>query len=151
MNKLLTILLLSFVTTKASAQLNTFESGQTIRADEMNENFSKLEEDIASLIAKQNPPPVPCAASSVEGRWITALVWDNDREFISFIFDSGNRVVYYSVTEAFGEVEVIGPITSNVHRHVITITQVEITAVVDASLTAINRIFKRGRDVVITI
>ena len=39
MNKLLTIFFLSLVSAKASAQLNTFESGQTIKADEMNENF----------------------------------------------------------------------------------------------------------------
>lgn len=73
MNKLLTILFLSLVAAKASAQLNTFESGQTIRADEMNENFEYLER---SILEKNE-----CGYSDIAGTWMYLKVTEDRREW----------------------------------------------------------------------
>ena len=49
MNRACAFFLLLLLCGKVNAQLNTFESGQTIRADEMNENFETLSDDIDDL------------------------------------------------------------------------------------------------------
>ena len=73
MNKLLTIFFLYLVTAKASAQLNTFESGQTIRADEMNENFEYLER---SILEKNE-----CGYSDIAGTWMYIKVDDDQNDY----------------------------------------------------------------------
>jgi hypothetical protein len=75
MNKLLTIFFLSLVTAEASAQLNTFESGQTIRADEMNENFEYLDDKLKNL-EKSN-----CSISGVTGTWMYIKVDDDQNDY----------------------------------------------------------------------
>jgi len=82
MNKLLTIFFLSLVTAKASAQLNTFESGQTIRADEMNENFEYLDDRVTSI----GGSPVGCSNELLSGTWAAQSFYDFERETVVIDF-----------------------------------------------------------------
>jgi len=94
MNKLLTIFFLSLVSAKASAQLNTFESGQTIRADEMNENFEYLVGEI------RNQGPSNCSGGQLVGRWGYVGEYDGEREEIIFeFFGDGTGTVDISGAE----------------------------------------------------
>lgn len=82
MNKLLTIFFLSLVSAKASAQLNTFESGQTIKADEMNENFKYLDDRVISL----GGSAVGCSNELLSGTWADQTFYDSGRETIMYEF-----------------------------------------------------------------
>ena len=89
MNKLLTIFFLSLVTAKASAQLNTFESGQTIRADEMNENFEYLDDRVTSIGGSS----VGCSNELLSGTWAAQSFYDFERETVVIDFyDDGTAV-----------------------------------------------------------
>lgn len=89
MNKLLTILFLSLVTAKASAQLNTFEPGQTIRADEMNENFEYLDDRVTSIGGSS----VGCSNELLSGTWAAQSFYDFERETVVIDFyDDGTAV-----------------------------------------------------------
>jgi len=89
MNKLLTIFFLSLVTAEASAQLNTFESGQTIRADEMNENFEYLDDRVTSI----GGSPVGCSNELLSGTWADQTFYDSGRETVIYEFlDDGTGV-----------------------------------------------------------
>ena len=86
MNKLLTIFFLYLVTAKASAQLNTFESGQTIRADEMNENFEYLQDEIDQLSSANS-----CNEELVYGTYSMASVYQGEREVVTLTFSQGGN------------------------------------------------------------
>jgi hypothetical protein len=101
MNKLLTIFFLFLVTAKASAQLNTFESGQTIRADEMNENFEYLER---SILEKNE-----CGYSDIAGTWMYIKVDDDQNGYEEGTIDLlSDGSLTYEVRSVDGTFQFIG-------------------------------------------
>ena len=75
MNKAFTLLVLIFKSAAVTAQLNTFESGQTIRADKMNENFDFLQQELENRTQQ-----ISCLVTDIVGSWIYVTDSDNDYE-----------------------------------------------------------------------
>ena len=124
MNRACAFFLLLLFCGRVSAQLNTFESGQTIRADEMNENFEYLLTELERLKSKnaaltqtvtdlveQNTlqeaeindlKSIECSIDTLlEGAWLTNLKSDGTypRELYTIVFRSDGTFKYYGAND----------------------------------------------------
>ena len=91
MKKEFLLLVPMFFCSVVSAQLNTFEPGDLIKADDMNENFELIKKELEALSQK-----VECAIATVTGKWIYAKadVDESDYEIGEITLVADGSLIY---------------------------------------------------------